>query len=428
MTEIVLFGVTGDLSKKKLIPSLARVSAYKDLKIVGFGRKPFTNKQFVEFMNEHAVKAGYVFGERNHKTTFTYIQSEIDDISGYKKLDSEISNDAFLFLALPPELQLPVSKRAIQTGLVTKKNNRRFVFEKPFGTNSIEAKKLNDFVTEKIREDQVLRTDHYAGKETLLDLERAGRIGIPAFIASTDVVKVIDVRFREKITADMRGSFYDAVGALADVGQNHMMHMLITFLAAFGEPCVYDDDGKSTCIVSSSVSPELQQIRSIISSSLKQIGKPYLGQYKGFKDAPGVSKDSKTETFFSFEMKLVNPKSLVKEIQNGGVVVPKEAQDSVNRIYTTFKDSKIIFSGGKALDKNDVSITMQLKKSAYKLMVSKSCGKDAYDEIFTALTEGNWNRFVTFDQVQAGWKIIEAVKKKIIKRPAEYPVGTLPLS
>ncbi len=423
MTEIIIFGITGDLSKSKLIPSLLRVSEYKELKIIGFGRKPFTQKEFEAFIAEHAAKAG--IGYINKKISFKYIQSELDDPAEYAELAKTTSENAFLYLVLPPEYQILVSKKAINSGLVSKKNNRRLVFEKPFGTSSQTAEALNTYLLKKLRADQVLRIDHYAGKETLLDLERAGRIGLPSFISSTEEVRIIDVRFREKITADMRGSFYDSVGALADVGQNHMMHMLITFLAAFGEPCVYDDSGNSTCVVSSSVSEALQQIRSIIATSLSLEGKPFVAQYKGFKSIIGVKSDTNTETFFAFEMKLKNPKAKITEFEKL-TRLPKEVKDSVHRIYNTFKNTKILFSGGKALAINDVSIAMQLKKNAYKLMISKSCGKDAYDEIFTALAEENWNRFVTFDQVQAGWKIIEAVKKKISTKIPEYMVGTEP--
>lgn len=426
MTEIVLFGVTGDLSKNKLLPSLVRVSGYKDLKIIGFGRKPFTKRQFVDFVTESALQQGVILNKDLNRIEFEYIQSELDDIEGFKKLDTKLSKEAFLFLAIPPALQLPVSKLAIQAGLIDKKNNRRLVFEKPFGTNTKEAEKLNTFLVSKIRQDQVLRTDHYAGKETLLDLERAGRIGMPAFISSTETIKTVEVRFREKITADMRGSFYDSVGALADVGQNHMMHMLITFLASFGESCVYHDEGASTCVISSSVSPELQHIRSILAASLRHTGKPFLGQYRGFRDVPGVQKSSKTETYFSFELDLLNPKAQIKKLKLRGETISENALNSVLRICNIFKNTKIIFSAGKALDKHDVSITMQLKKSAYKLMISKTCGKDAYDEIFTALTEENWNRFVSFDQVLSGWRIIESVKRKAPKKPVEYSVGTLP--
>lgn len=416
MKDIVLFGVTGDLAKKKIIPALARISTYKKIRIIGFGRKKMTQKQFAEYIELAATEAGYSFKNAIDGFSTVYICSELDDITGYAALSKKVRNGAIIYMALPPAMQLHISKLLIFSGIVTKEKATQIAFEKPFGSNSTEAKKLNTYLASHLRDDQILRVDHYAGKETLLDLESSGRTGIFSFLSSMTKIKELHINFKEKITANMRGSFYDAVGALSDVAQNHMLYMLTMYLAAYAEQCIYASETGNTCTISSTTTTSVRTIRSILAESLEVCGKPVLGQYTGFREVEGVRNTSTTETYFKFELK-IKPKAVKK--------LPVEIRESVQRIYTVFKNTKIIFEGGKGLQENDVSIET-ICDGRYKLMINRNCGKDAYDEIFTALIEGNLNRFVTFEQVQSGWNIIESVKEKHKGNIVEYSVGTEP--
>ncbi len=417
MHNIVLLGVTGDLAKKKLIPSLARISLYKKVKIFGFGRKKMSQKEFGAYLEMYAREAGYSFRDSLEGFSCVYVQSELDDLEGYKKLYKKTKGKALVYMALPPAMQLPVSKLLIESSVVKQDTDSCIAFEKPFGSNSTEARRLNEYLAKKLNDTQILRVDHYAGKETLLDLESSGRVGVFSFLSTIFPIEQVNVSFKEKISADMRGSFYDSVGALSDVGQNHMLHMLTTFLSAFAEPCVYST-GQGTCLISSSATGSLKAIRSILSSALSVTGRPLVGQYKGFRNIQGVNPKTNTETYFRFELKLAKPVCGEKE--------DKEVVSSVLGIYRIFKNTKFVFEAGKNMPSNDVSISMK-GKSEYKLMINRNCGKDAYDEIFTALIEKNVHRFVSFEQIVSGWKLIEDVKKRVKGPIVEYSVGTVPV-
>lgn len=416
MHNIVLLGITGDLAKKKLIPSLARISAYKKIRVFGFGRKKMTQKEFESYLEDYAKESGYSFKNALEGFKAQYVQSELDDMTGYTKLSKATKNKALVYMALPPAMQLSVSKLLIDSGVVTKGTQSVIAFEKPFGSNSAEAQKLNTFLKKHLDENQILRVDHYAGKETLLDLESSGRVGVFSFASQIFPIKEVKVSFKEKISADMRGSFYDSVGALSDVGQNHMLHMLLTFLAAFAEPCVYNSN-KGTCLISSTATGSLKTIRSILASALKVTGKPMVGQYRGFRNVSGVHPDTNTETYFKFNLQLQKP--VCEKNKNSDVY------DSVMSIYNIFKNTVFIFEAGKNMPENDVSIEMKGTQS-YKLMINRNCGKDAYDEIFTALIEQNIHRFVSFEQIISGWRIVEDVKSKIKGKVVEYSVGSVP--
>ncbi len=417
MHNIVLLGVTGDLAKKKLIPSLARISSYKKVKIFGFGRKKMSQKEFEAYLEMYAKEAGYSFKDSLEGFSCAYVQSELDDLEGYKKLHKKTKGKALVYMALPPAMQLSVSKLLVESGVVQWGTDSCIAFEKPFGSNSEEAKKLNNYLGRRLDESQILRVDHYAGKETLLDLESSGRVGVFSFLSTIFPITEVNISFKEKISADMRGSFYDSVGALSDVGQNHMLHMLTTFLSAFAEPCVYNT-GLGTCLISSTTTGSLKTIRSVLSSALFVTGKPVVGQYKGFRSIQGVNPKTNTETYFRFELKLKRP--VCGENEN------KEVTSSVFGIYKIFKNTKFVFEAGKNMPQNDVSISVKGNKE-YKLMINRNCGKDAYDEIFTALLEKNIHRFVSFEQILSGWRIVEDVKKRVTGPVVEYSVGSVPV-
>ncbi len=426
MTDIVLFGVTGDLSKKKILPTLARISQFKNIRVIGFGRKKNSQNEFKKFIEDVVQKFGLTFQTALPGFEAVYIESEIGDSKGYDALKSAIHEDAVIHLALPPEHQLTVVKKLVEGKVLVKGNTVSVAFEKPFGSSLRSAKVLNTFLKKHLIEEQIIRVDHYAGKETLLDLESAGRIGLPAFVGSKNRINKVTVRFNETITVGARGQFYDSVGAIVDVAQNHLLHMLITFITSFGEQCVYES-GKNlgTCIISSSVTSSLGQIRGIIAELLDEQGVPKLAQYKGFKEIEGVSKKSTTETYFKFFVRMKNPSEILKKRKKH--ILP-EVANSILKMYSYFKNTKFEFEGGKGLDTQDVSIEASFSEGTYKVMINRNCGKEAYDEIFTSLIEKNLNRFVTQEQVEAGWRIVEAVKKRAGKKIVEYNIGTHPFA
>lgn len=385
MKELVLFGVTGDLAKQKLIPALFNL--YKTGKIdrktsfIGFGRKQFSKSDFQNFIDDvvHAKSKSKMI--REFSAQWSYVESELNSIQGYVKLAGMlVTNETIVYVSLPPSFQYEVCSNLISSGVVSKGTNRKIALEKPFGFDAPSSVKLEKFLTRKLKDQQILRVDHYAGKQALVELEQVAKQGILDTFLSGKNISKIEVKLNESIDVATRGSFYDAVGALNDVGQNHVLHMLATILA----------------IPESTASNCLSKLRSD-ALSLVEIDtkgkKPVLAQYEAFNTTPGVLDDSVTETFFRIFAKLKKGKHVLSK---------------------RWGNVQIELVGGKALKNSEASITLYSKQKNVKPIVIRVNGygsRDAYEQIFIDAFFYNEDRFIEFNQIYKGWQIIEKIKK-----------------
>lgn len=444
MNELVLFGVTGDLAKQKLIPAL--YSLYSTGKIdkkssfVGFGRKNFSKAEFQTFIesvlndDSKLTESDTTSQIRNFSAQWSYIESELDDSVGYKKLASILTtSQTSIYISLPPMYQYQVCSLLISSGIViksskrgakvgdsvTKETGRKIALEKPYGFDTNSSEKLDTFLNRRLHKDQILRVDHYAGKQALVELEAVAKQGIFKNILSNKTIQKIVVQINESIDVSMRGSFYDAVGALSDVGQNHLLHMLATVLA----------------LPESSNNVPLAKLRSE-ALSLLEISKkpkeiPLLGQYEGFKTTNGVKENSTTETFFRIftqvartsqrwggtPVELIGGKAL-KTADASIVLYPKIKKQSTDR-----------------KGRNKIRSASELKglTEPIKILVNGYGSCDAYEQIFMDIFEYNPNRFIDFQQIIIGWKFIEKVKRiaqvnksKKTKKIVMYKKGSYP--
>lgn len=468
INNTVLFGVTGDLARAKLIPSLARL--WKDVffvctdggvgaltsgsvgddrvsavntspNFIGFGRKDFSKEDFEKYIGEYSGLEASLRDEFVKR--WNYVCSDLDDEKGYEKIGAMLAGESALFyVALPPQYQMTVAKRLVGAGLLSKNSENSepsnisnasdvgstdrsytnsIAFEKPFGHSSDSALELNGFLLKNMNEGQVLRVDHYAGKEAILDIEESGRLGLLNKTLNSENISKIEIHLHEQKGAQGRGAFYDAVGALYDVGQNHILHALATVLVA---PFLVGD-------IFVPVNISLKKMRHIALESvdfdISQNGVD-LGQYNGFLNEAGVGPNSQTETYFKIK----------------GVVQDKiEATVEVTEVFKKafierWGGLQIEISAGKAMKENDVAIYFYNKcASAMKSMMEcepsvsmipinghRAVGvNEAYDEIFRSALSGATERFVDIEQVLIGWQLTEAVKdmsKKTGKKPFTY--------
>lgn len=421
-TLIILFGITGDLSRSKLIPSLMRLwKKDHSLSFVGFGRKDFSKDEsssdsFSNFIKKYS-------GDANFSNNWKYVQSDLDEDRGYRELKNIIGTNTVgkkrgkslvFYIALPPQFQKVVASKIIENFAVKNgtansskyksesKLPKDFVlaFEKPFGYSSASAKALNKMLLKSVREEQILRVDHYAGKQALIDMEKGAELGALGESFNNNHISKITVHFLEKNSANGRGAFYDHVGALADVLQNHMLYMLSTALAV---PYILNSSKKN-------LNKNIDKIREEVLAKIKydfknSVNKNVeLGQYKSFKKESGVSPKSKTETSF-----IIKGKISKADKYWGGVDVE--------------------FIGGKSMSENDSAIYLQYNKSTVvktnqaedvlRLPINGYSTREAYDEIFqSAICESlgqKTGRFVSLKQILEGWKLVEKIKKLKIK-------------
>lgn len=402
--ELVLFGVTGDLAKQKLIPALFNLyrngKVSKKSSFVGFGRKKFTKVNFQNFIEELILKYVEISelqdvemsSVRDYASQWSYIESELDSLDGYTKLNT-LSTNAVIYLSLPPMYQYGVVQMLVSSGVLSKGNQRKIAIEKPFGFDVASSQKLENLLIRKLKRNQILRVDHYAGKQALVELEQVARQGIFRDMLHVKNFKKIEVNCFESKDVSMRGLFYDAVGALNDVGQNHVLHMLATILA-LPEASTHDLVTK--------------RAESLSLLSIKTGEKaPILAQYEGFNTTPGVKPDSTTETFFKVFAE-VKKRNNVK-IKGNTPSSAKMRQMLIQR----WGGVQIELTGGKALAKSDSSIVLYpttRTAQPIRIMVNGYGTQDAYEQIFLDALYYNEDRFMSFEQIQVGWEIVEKIK------------------
>jgi glucose-6-phosphate 1-dehydrogenase len=212
--DIVIFGITGDLSKKKLLPALEHLTQsqalqFSDLRIVGFSRSA----------PSFEVSLNHVF-----------VQGSYDNKDDFLKLKNTLRAEKpqLFFLALPPSAHRDVLENIHEVELVTKDDPSGFriiLIEKPFGRGYEDAKSLIMLIKEYFRDDQCLKVDHYAGKKELRNLEDH----------DFALIKEISFGIEETSRVEGRNAYYDSTGALRDVGQNHLLLMLATFFKGEGK-------------------------------------------------------------------------------------------------------------------------------------------------------------------------------------------------
>lgn len=384
---IVIFGITGDLARNKLIPSIfdlyGKGKLHGDFKIIGYGRKNLSGVEFSSLINESLTTSG-----RNYKATSkigrqssfigrcTYVRGELNDPEGYERLKKNVSKSArvIYFFAVHPELHEVIISNLGKRSFLNK--NSQILIEKPFGHNVRTALALDKKLCKYIKEEQIYRIDHYLGKSELIELinKRRDDKGFANALASD--LKEVSVSQFETKTIVKRGAFYDRVGALKDIGQNHLLQMLAVVI--------------SSADITSESSKKVQAARAKALETLVLKMPAIKGQYISYHDEPGVKEDSKTETFFSIHAtsKILNHDKVDLIISTG-----KALSESKAEIKIKFKNRKeIIFS---------LNRTVKGKKKPM----------DAYERVFLAALEKDQRYFCSLEEVIAGWKFDAAVRK-----------------
>ena len=268
---LTIFGASGDLTKRKLIPALYNLALEKRLPqrfaVVGYARSEMTDEEFRDKMRA-AVKEFPRTGLQDEQVwqefakTLYYVRGDYDADSGYERLKQFIENfdhgsrvlpARVFYLAIPPEQYGGVIERIAAAGLAPKDHGSepraRVVIEKPFGTDLQTARELNQRVHEALGENQIYRIDHYLGKETVQNI-MVFRFANAVFEPIWDrrYVDHVQITAAESVGVENRGGYYESAGVVRDMFQNHLLQLLcLTAMeppVGFNADAVRDEKGK----------------------------------------------------------------------------------------------------------------------------------------------------------------------------------------
>jgi len=302
-----IFGSTGDLTYRKLLPALYQLQTRDllpdDLAVRCIGRRNLTTEAYLETAKPWLVKGSrFPFVESVYERFakhITYVEMSLTDAADFKVLaQTETERDYLYYFAVAPEFFETIAQNLKSSGALNQ-GQHRIILEKPFGIDETHARHLNQVLSGIFKEENIYRIDHYLGKEmiqNILTIRFANRLF--EGIWNKDYIQEIQITASETIGIENRGSYYEQAGAIQDMVQNHLLQLLSYVL--MDQP----DD----------FSPEAVQSRQV--ELLKKIRPAHLilGQYgengdlKAYREEAKVAKDSQTETYVSLHLEVDDPR------------------------------------------------------------------------------------------------------------------------
>ncbi len=291
---LVLFGVTGDLAHKKIFPALYAMAkrGVLDVPVIGVAVSQWSLPQLREYARDAIEKSGKVDDERalDHLLSLlAYVSGDYNDSATFKALKKALGNASrpAHYLAIPPEMFTTVVEGLGREGLA---EQARVIVEKPFGRDLASARDLNRVLRSVFTEDAIFRIDHFLGKEAIMNIlyfRFANTFLEPVW--NRNYVASVQITLSEAFGVQGRGTFYESAGCLRDVIQNHLFQ--IVALLAMEPPAYQGFDA-----VHAEKHKIFRAMRPLEPDDLVR------GQYRGYRDEPGVAKNSDVETFCALRL------------------------------------------------------------------------------------------------------------------------------
>lgn len=449
---IVIFGASGDLTRRKLVPALHSLSCEgvlpADCHIIGVARTELSDEEFRDRLYEGVVeyarlKPGICELWSNFKDRVSYLAGDYTEPDTYNRLIARLTQfdaekgtrgNRLFHLAMPPALYSRIIEQLGQAGLNRSAGWTRIIIEKPFGRDLASARQLNEQIHAVFDESQVYRIDHYLGKETvqnILTFRLANAIFEPLW--NRNYICHTQITIAESVGVGHRAGYYDSAsgGVMRDMFQNHMMQLLTLVAmeppAAFTAKALRDEKVKV-----------LQAIRPI------RVANGVWGQYREYRDEPGVVNDSMTPTYVALKLYIDNWRwqGVPFYVRTG-----KSLERKKTEIVLQFKQvPHLLFPENADLLPNSLSICIQPDEGIHLKFGTKIPGAgmrtapvdmefhysdhfserglpEAYERLLLDTLQGDAALFTRSDEIELAWGLIDPILKAEIK-PVFYATGS----
>ncbi|WP_408907183.1 glucose-6-phosphate dehydrogenase [Streptomyces cavernicola] len=464
---LVIFGVTGDLSRKKLMPAVYDLANRGLLppgfSLIGFARREWQDEDFAQEVHD-AVK-------QHSRTPFReevwqqlsqgmrFVQGNFDDDEAFETLKSTMQeldkaqgtggNFAF-YLSVPPKFFPNVVQQLKKHGLADQSEGswRRAVIEKPFGHDLASARELNAIVHEVFKPEQVFRIDHYLGKETvqnILALRFANTLFEP--IWNRSYVDHVQITMAEDIGIGGRAGYYDGIGAARDVIQNHLLQLLA--LTAMEEPSSFDADALAA--EKTKVLGAVKLPKDLSKHTVRgQYAAGWQGGEKviGYLQEDGIDPASTTDTYAAMKLEIDNRrwagvpfylrtgKRLGRRVTEIAVVFQRAPHSPFDHTATeelghnalvirVQPDEGVTMRFGSKVPGTSMEVRDVSMDFAYGESFTES-SPEAYERLILDVLLGDSNLFPRTEEVELSWNILDPIEQNwdVSGKPAQYPSGT----